>query len=98
MTGQQTLALADALTPPLEDGDMLAAIDLGSNSFHMVVARYTLGQLRVVDRLRETVRRGMESGRLRTDLHRETVTRPIENAAVSVLDEATRSRPTPEDG
>ncbi|WP_337245706.1 exopolyphosphatase [Luteimonas sp. gir] len=56
MTGQDTLALADALTPPIEDGDMLAAIDLGSNSFHMIVARYTLGQLRVVDRLRETVR------------------------------------------
>ncbi len=43
---------------PLQDGDQLAAIDLGSNSFHMVVARYTLGQLRVVDRLRETVRMG----------------------------------------
>ena len=44
-------------TPPaLQDGDLLAAIDLGSNSFHMVIARYTLGQLRVVDRLRETVR------------------------------------------
>ena len=41
---------------PLQDGDMLAAIDLGSNSFHMVVAQYLLGQLRVVDRLRETVR------------------------------------------
>jgi len=34
----------------------LAAIDIGSNSFHMIIARYTLGQLRVVDRLRETVR------------------------------------------
>lgn len=56
MTGHDTLALAEALTAPLEDGEMLAAIDLGSNSFHMVVARYTLGQLRVVDRLRETVR------------------------------------------
>ena len=44
-------------TPPaLQDGDLLAAIDLGSNSFHMVIARYTLGQLRVIDRLRETVR------------------------------------------
>lgn len=43
-------------TLPLQDGDMLAAIDLGSNSFHMVVAQYLLGQLRVVDRLRETVR------------------------------------------
>lgn len=43
-------------SPPLEDGEQLAAVDIGSNSFHMVVARYTLGQLRVVDRLRETVR------------------------------------------
>ncbi|NUO74927.1 MAG: exopolyphosphatase [Lysobacter sp.] len=41
---------------PLQDGDLLAAVDLGSNSFHMVVARYVLGQLRIVDRLRETVR------------------------------------------
>ncbi|QQP96332.1 exopolyphosphatase [Lysobacter enzymogenes] len=41
---------------PLEDGDLLAAVDMGSNSFHMVVARYVLGQLRTVDRLRETVR------------------------------------------
>ena len=40
----------------LRDGDLLAAIDLGSNSFHMVVSRYLLGQLRVVDRLREQVR------------------------------------------
>ena len=47
---------ASAVSPPLQDGDQLAAIDIGSNSFHMVVARYTLGQLRVVDRLRETVR------------------------------------------
>ncbi|MEN0084175.1 MAG: TetR/AcrR family transcriptional regulator [Leifsonia sp.] len=50
------------------------------------------------ERLRETVRRGMESGRIRTDLDRETVTRLIENAAVSVLDEATRARLTPEAG
>ncbi|MFT4178645.1 MAG: exopolyphosphatase [Thermomonas sp.] len=41
---------------PVRDGDMLAALDLGSNSFHMVVAQRVLGQLRVVDRLRETVR------------------------------------------
>jgi len=43
-------------SPTLQDGELLAAIDIGSNSFHMVIARYTLGQLRVVDRLRETVR------------------------------------------
>jgi exopolyphosphatase/guanosine-5'-triphosphate,3'-diphosphate pyrophosphatase len=41
---------------PLKDGDLLAAIDLGSNSFHMVVARYVLGQLRIVDRIKESVR------------------------------------------
>src|SRR5690606_28177143 len=40
----------------VRDGDMLAALDLGSNSFHMVVAQMVLGQLRVVDRLRESVR------------------------------------------
>lgn len=41
---------------PLKDGDLLAAIDLGSNSFHMVVASYTMGQLRIVDRIKESVR------------------------------------------
>jgi len=41
---------------PMKDGDLLAAIDIGSNSFHMVVARYVLGQLRIVDRIKETVR------------------------------------------
>src|SRR3546814_459799 len=49
-------AFVPSTAAPLQDGDMLAAIDLGSNSFHMVVARYTLGQLRTVDRVRETVR------------------------------------------
>ncbi len=33
-----------------------AAIDLGSNSFHMIVARIQDGQLQVVDKLREMVR------------------------------------------
>ena len=40
----------------LQDEDLLAAVDLGSNSFHMVVARYVLGQLRIVDRIKEHVR------------------------------------------
>ncbi len=35
---------------------ILAAVDLGSNSFHMVVARYEHGQLTIIDRLREMVR------------------------------------------
>lgn len=34
----------------------LAAIDLGSNSFHMIVARVQNGQLQLLDRLREPVR------------------------------------------
>ena len=38
--------------------ELLAAVDLGSNSFHMVVARYIHGQLTVIDRLRESVRLG----------------------------------------
>ncbi|MET0289756.1 MAG: exopolyphosphatase [Pseudoxanthomonas sp.] len=41
---------------PVKDGDQIAAVDLGSNSFHMIVARYSQGQVRVIDRLRETVR------------------------------------------
>jgi exopolyphosphatase/guanosine-5'-triphosphate,3'-diphosphate pyrophosphatase len=47
--------------------DVLAAVDLGSNSFHMVVARYSHGQLVILDRLREMVRLGAglaNSGRL----------------------------------
>jgi exopolyphosphatase / guanosine-5'-triphosphate,3'-diphosphate pyrophosphatase len=47
--------------------DVLAAVDLGSNSFHMVVARHSHGQLVILDRLREMVRlaAGLDgSGRL----------------------------------
>jgi len=33
----------------------VAAIDLGSNSFHLVVARFAGGQLQIVDRLKERV-------------------------------------------
>jgi exopolyphosphatase/guanosine-5'-triphosphate,3'-diphosphate pyrophosphatase len=47
--------------------DVLAAVDLGSNSFHLVVARYSHGQLAVLDRLREVVRLAAgvgEDGRL----------------------------------
>jgi exopolyphosphatase/guanosine-5'-triphosphate,3'-diphosphate pyrophosphatase len=50
--------------------DVLAAVDLGSNSFHMVVARYSHGQLVILDRLREMVRLAAglsDSGRLDDD-------------------------------
>ncbi len=38
--------------------DTVAAIDLGSNSFHMIVARLRDGEIEVIDRLREMVRLG----------------------------------------
>ncbi len=34
----------------------MAAVDLGSNSFHLLVAQFSHGQLKVIDRLREMVR------------------------------------------
>ncbi|WP_300616828.1 Ppx/GppA phosphatase family protein [Dokdonella sp.] len=40
----------------IRDGETLAAVDLGSNSFHLVVARYEHGSLRLIDRLRDSVR------------------------------------------
>ncbi len=51
----------------LDVPDVLAAVDLGSNSFHMVVARHSHGQLVILDRLREMVRLAAglgDSGRL----------------------------------
>ncbi len=44
----------------------VAAVDLGSNSFHMLVARDSAGQLQIVDRLRDAVRlaAGLDANRL----------------------------------
>ncbi len=42
--------------PGTGHNEVMAAVDLGSNSFHMKVARYEAGQLVVIDRLREMVR------------------------------------------
>jgi len=36
--------------------EIIAAVDLGSNSFHMIVGELRHGQLAILDRLRETVR------------------------------------------
>lgn len=43
-----------ASTP--SDAETFASVDIGSNSFHMVIARFVHGQPHVVDRLRERVR------------------------------------------
>ncbi len=41
---------------PIRDGELIAAVDMGSNSFHLVVARMEHGEPRVIDRLRDSVR------------------------------------------
>ncbi|MCA8962765.1 MAG: Ppx/GppA family phosphatase [Planctomycetes bacterium] len=41
---------------PNRDAPLGAAVDLGSNSFHMIVARLFPGEVRVIDRQRERVR------------------------------------------
>ena len=45
-------------TADLQAGDVLAAVDLGSNSFHMVIARYEGERLHIIDKLRESIRLG----------------------------------------
>ena len=50
-------AAADSLSP--SEGaqpEIIAAVDLGSNSFHMIVGELRHGQLAILDRIRETVR------------------------------------------
>ncbi|MBE0438402.1 MAG: exopolyphosphatase [Gammaproteobacteria bacterium] len=51
---------------PDSEHDILAAIDLGSNSFHMIIARVRDGHFQVMDRLREMVqlRAGLKHHRL----------------------------------
>ncbi|MCE7950055.1 MAG: exopolyphosphatase, partial [Xanthomonadales bacterium PRO7] len=44
------------IAEPIRDGDLLAAADIGSNSFHLIVARYEHGEPRVIDRLRDNIR------------------------------------------
>ncbi len=48
--------MSPAEQTPIRDDELLAAVDMGSNSFHMVVARMEHGEPRVIDRLREPVR------------------------------------------
>ncbi|HHQ4764724.1 TPA: exopolyphosphatase [Aeromonas veronii] len=37
------------------DNSLYAAVDLGSNSFHMVIARLTEGRMQIIDRIKERV-------------------------------------------
>ena len=42
----------------MKEGSLLAAVDLGSNSFRLEIGRYEHGQIHRVDQLKETVRLG----------------------------------------
>ena len=46
----------DSPSAPDADPEVIAGVDLGSNSFHMVVGELRHGQLIIIDRIRETVR------------------------------------------
>lgn len=61
------------------DTRVLAAVDLGSNSFHMIVARVSHGQVTIIDRLREMVR--LAAG---LDQHNE-LSRKSEDRALNCL-------------
>ena len=41
---------------PNKNPEIVAAVDLGSNSFHMIVCSLKEGKLQTIDRLKETVR------------------------------------------
>ena len=41
------------------DNSLYAAVDLGSNSFHMVIAHLSEGRFRIVDRIKEKLANGL---------------------------------------
>jgi exopolyphosphatase / guanosine-5'-triphosphate,3'-diphosphate pyrophosphatase len=64
----------DQLKPrPASDGDVLAAIDLGSNSFHMLIGRVDNGAIVILERLKEMVQlgAGLDEERLLSDAAQE---------------------------
>ena len=58
--------MQDAQQDLIADGGQLAAVDLGSNSFHLIIARFEHGELRPSITLSEKVQlgAGLEDGRL----------------------------------
>jgi exopolyphosphatase/guanosine-5'-triphosphate,3'-diphosphate pyrophosphatase len=48
--------LSQSDATPIRNGELIAAVDMGSNSFHLIVARVEHGEPRVIDRLRDSVR------------------------------------------
>jgi exopolyphosphatase/guanosine-5'-triphosphate,3'-diphosphate pyrophosphatase len=64
---------SDSASTRIGEGELLAAADIGSNSFHLIVARYEHGEPRVIDRLRENIRlaAGLKADGSLDDVHRE---------------------------
>ena len=54
--------MAEDVTNTLPEGSLLAAIDLGSNSFHLIIARIEHGEMRPVEALAEKVQLGGGTG------------------------------------
>lgn len=48
--------MPDNRSASVREGELLASVDLGSNSFHLLVARFEHGEPRPIDHLRENVR------------------------------------------
>lgn len=48
----------------IQDGDIIAAVDMGSNSFHMVIAKLDNGEIRTIEKIGEKVQlaAGMQGG------------------------------------
>ena len=66
----------DRPSPPDSSPQVIAAVDLGSNSFHMIVGELRHGQLIIIDRIRETVRlaEGLsDSGDLSSEAHARAI-------------------------
>jgi exopolyphosphatase/guanosine-5'-triphosphate,3'-diphosphate pyrophosphatase len=61
---------------PLEEGQLLAAIDLGSNSFHLIVARLEHGELKPIDARGEKVQ--LAAGLVNRKLSQEAIGRGLE--------------------
>lgn len=67
--GAQSAHLAPRFSHQMKNDTLLAAIDLGSNSFRLEIGRLTHGQIHRVEYLKETVRQGngLDSERLLSD-------------------------------
>ncbi len=71
-------------------GETFAAVDLGSNSFHMVVAKFEDGQARIIDRIKDMVR--IASG---LDSHNNLTEEAMEKAFQSLRQFGQRIREIP---